>query len=348
MTFANKPDGAAPTVFDSGQPAVLGSAESAAPVVSGGQLIASPSGSAVAAYYYSAELAGVATRIGMRFVFAGGSTQTGTAAMAITHARDDGTFAPDMSLHFVVQPVGWSFGVWDGPGHTGTGLQVLASGTFSPALTIDGETEYEAEAWVVGDTIAAHLPDGTVATATDSRVGDATYSGPFVFFEQFANNASTDNKIGFTHLWASSGFSKPAAVPEPPQNREIAYASVSGSQSVPTSVGTLPGLTISVPESDQPIMLEVYLGLSVNTAGSTAGYAVSSSTGGVPVQTNISHAGSVNVVAIPVMRYRIPPNTPAADYSVTAVAGSAGEFYNVDATAGGSFITTAYIRATYD
>jgi hypothetical protein len=40
---------------------------------------------------------------------------------------------------------------------------------------------------------------------TDSRIGDASYGGPNVFFEQYANDADTDNKVAFTHVWASSG-----------------------------------------------------------------------------------------------------------------------------------------------
>ena len=208
--FAGEADGAAPTTFDSGQAASVYVNGTPAPVVSSGQLVASPTGSGVQACYFKGTLSGVGTRIGGRFTFPAGSTSTGAAALAITNASLSSETATDMSCHLVIAPTSWTFAVWAGPNNGNTGIQYLGGTDFNPPLATDGLTEYEAEVFINGTTAEIHLPDGTTVSVTDSRIGDASYGGPNVFFEQYANDADTDNKVAFTHVWASSGMSKPS------------------------------------------------------------------------------------------------------------------------------------------
>lgn len=214
-TFADKADGASPEVLDSGQSSsiYLGSGDSEAPTISNGQLVAHPSGGSSAAWYLQSELKSVVTRIGARFVFAGGSNSNGSAALGICNQRivtvNGVEQPPDMSLHLTVTPTAWTYGVWSGPNNGNGFLQLIGSGNFITPLAADGITEHEVEAFIVGNTVTIDLPDGTRKVFTDSRIGDSSYGGAHVFFEQYANNSDADNTTAFTHLWATSGRSKP-------------------------------------------------------------------------------------------------------------------------------------------
>jgi hypothetical protein len=203
--FAAKADGAAPANFDTGQAAhTVGSPTQ---TVAGGLLTATVPG----ASYYWGQLSGIATRVGGRFVFNGGSTDNGAISVAITDQPITSPI-PDMSCHLVIGPTAWGFGVWRGPNNGSLGLASLASGAFATPLLRDGITEYEAEVWIDGNTATIQLPDGSQQVVTDSRIGNTTYNGPYVFFESISN-AGTDSVTGFTHVWASSGKSKPAQKP---------------------------------------------------------------------------------------------------------------------------------------
>jgi hypothetical protein len=207
-SFADKADGAAPTTFDSGQSAsyYVNLSGAVAPIVESGVLTGHPTGSGTTANYYKGELADTVTRIGARFRFDGGTTETASVGLAITETELVSATAPSMSVHLAVSPTAWVVGYWS------TSLQTLGSGVFDTPLSTDGVTEYEVEAWVDGNTVTVDLPDGGRVSYTNSGIG--TYGGPYVFFEQYATVADTDNTIEFTHIWASSG-------PSPLPNKQL-------------------------------------------------------------------------------------------------------------------------------
>ena len=285
--FAGKANGSAPTTFDSGQPATvtLGPTGSAAPQISNGVLTSTPSGTGNAAYYLSGTLAGTVTRIGGRFVFSGGSTNTGSALLGITNEQivssGGNVTVPDMSCHFAITPTAWTFGVWAGPNHGNSGLVTLASGGFATSLNIDGVSEYEAQVWIVGNTATFDLPDGTRQTVTDSRIGDATYSGSHVFFEQYANVANTDNIVGFTHVWASSGTAKPSTNTFAGWRKAIALTATTSTAIAAAAEVQVPGLALnfSAPPSGS-VVIRPGVFLDLPTASSVLLAPVVSTTSG--------------------------------------------------------------------
>lgn len=213
--FATKSDGPAPATFDSGQQVLGSSGPGTNPqaIVLNGLLTSQPTNHGPAAFYYLGQCAGDVTRIGARFrmhpneIDPESTTFNGNACLAILHSNDwSGGGPPTMSLHYVIKQDSWSIGVWDGYDGGGTGdhgFKVLGAQNIYPPLKLDGTTEYEVEAWLDGDTCTFTTPDGGRFTLTDSRF--ATFTGSHFFFEYQAPVADTDNRVSYTHIWASSG-----------------------------------------------------------------------------------------------------------------------------------------------
>jgi len=205
--FGNVSDGSAPSAFDTEQ-AASSAPGGVAPNISSGRLIASGSG-VRASYYRSPALGATVTRIGARFSLRPGTatrTNGGTAAIGITAQAIDISSGvnTNMSCHFRTTATSWAISVWT----AGVGEVVLDSGTYSTALTVDSETEYEMRAWINGTTIKFDLPSGQRKTVTDSRVN--TYAGQYAFFESYLPNGNTDDMAAFSHVWADTGTSIPA------------------------------------------------------------------------------------------------------------------------------------------
>lgn len=286
--FADHADGSAPAAFDSGQAATttLGATGSVAPTISGGVLTATPASGSQTAYYLQGRCADVVTRIGCRFVLkpnpvSGATTNCGPIiGICNTEVTNVGGVEtiPDISFHLsVVSPTSWSAAVWAGPNNGNTGLTIIAEGPFAAPLAVDGETEYEMQAWIVGDTATFDLPDGSRHSVTDSRISDATYTGPYVFFEQWSQDPATDNTAGFTHVWASSGYSKPGAEAFTGWRQAEAVTAESSTPVTAYTATAVPGLspTFTAPPSgavcvrlstflDLPSASDVFLVISYN------------------------------------------------------------------------------------
>jgi hypothetical protein len=211
-SFADKADGTAPTVFDSGQPVLRsnGPGTNSQAIVLNGVLTSKPTNHGPAAFYHVGHSTdGDITRIGFRFKFhpnelgPGTPTRIGNVCIAICRNDDWSVGPPTMPVHYVLTPDQFSFGVYEGADEGGAGFVVLGSQNFYPALKVDGTTEYEAEAWLDGNTATFKTPDGGQFTLTDDRFAD--YAGAHFFHENQAQVADTDNRESFTHIWASTG-----------------------------------------------------------------------------------------------------------------------------------------------
>jgi hypothetical protein len=207
MTFADKANATTmPATFDSGQVAswCASYGTNAQQFINNGLLTTAPTGAGQAGGFVAGQISGNVTRIGARFVFSGGTTNGAAVVLGITQSlvtqaeATGGTFPP-FAVHLACGMYGWGLYYIDTT-HT---VQTIATGVLSPAPVNDGVTQYEIEAWVVGNTCTILLPDGSLVSYTDSHIG--TYAGPYVFFQNHLNVANTDDVPAFTHFWAQSG-----------------------------------------------------------------------------------------------------------------------------------------------
>jgi hypothetical protein len=204
--FQNKPDASTlPSEFDSGQAATASFDQpSAAPFIQGGAYTSVPTGPGRAASYYQTRLRGVVNRVHVRFSFLPGTTMGGRMAFAIQNQAQTGTTIPSMSLHLTVGPEDWNYGVWNGPNNGDSKLQSVGYGQFDPPLIMDGVTEHDVDVSISGDTATLIVDGVTKPPITDSRIGNPTYNGPYLFFECFSTVADTDNRTRFSEVQAWS------------------------------------------------------------------------------------------------------------------------------------------------
>jgi hypothetical protein len=164
----------------------------------GGKLTNEPTVKGGAASYYSADLGGPVTTIGARWTF---TPQGGTpGAMALLVSQK--AVYPPFSVHLVITPNSWGFGVWPPNAGPTTGLQNLDWQRFEVPLKQDGVHVYETQVEIEGERVDIELPDGRHRVFRDQRIAD--WAGSFAVFEAFSKHASTDSRVGFTEIWAES------------------------------------------------------------------------------------------------------------------------------------------------
>lgn len=226
INFDGKRDGPAPFKTDTGEDMEIFQFSSGSAgykqVLKDGVLVNNPGTNVnTDASYWRGTAKDIVKRIGARFCFKPGTTTGGAMCIAITNAQlTNAQGVANMSVHFLTSPTAWAYGVWD---NANGGFVVLANGAYDLPLAIDGVTEYEMEAWIVGNTAYLDTPDGVRTVVTDARIGnDTSFGGKNFFFESFANNGTTDNTVAYSRCWASTGKQRvPAPKPFRPWRRIV-------------------------------------------------------------------------------------------------------------------------------
>ncbi|KAA0098116.1 hypothetical protein CIW49_15795 [Mycolicibacterium sp. P1-18] len=199
--WGDKPDSTVlPTAEDTGQAvATMGGVPG---LIASGLLTMTAPTSGGAGLYRVFGAAEPITRVGARFTFGSrvvGTTTSGVVALVMTNKSYSPTDpAVELNVHVYIGPTNWGLqskvdGVWS----------VLASGTFTPPLSID-DTVYTADVYRVGDTVTVVLPDGGVSTTSNAvfRAGDWGYV-------ETAMTAPTDNIPGILENWWDIGDQHP-------------------------------------------------------------------------------------------------------------------------------------------
>lgn len=200
--FTTKSDGT-PGTLDSGHTYSIGgnvgSGPVVNPVITGGAMTATTTGSGGWAAYPEVDLTVNVNRIGADFSLETGKSVSGTACLAIWDTHFTDLTAVATPCHFTVSSDGWGF--WTKTSHAATLTQV-ASGLFETALSTG--VHYRMEALLINNQAMLFLPDGTVALVTDASIATAAllgYKSPT--WEPFATN-STDGRIFFYRVWADT------------------------------------------------------------------------------------------------------------------------------------------------
>jgi hypothetical protein len=207
LSFQGLPDGPAPQFFGGGE-ASLRTNPPGDPGgelrIMGGKLTNEPTiGGGAASYYTSASLGGPITTIGARWTF---TRQGGTpGAMALLVSQK--ALYPPFSVHLVITPNSWGFGVWPPDvwppdGGPISGLQNLVWERLEEPLEQDGVHVYETQVEIDGERANIELPDGQQRVIRDNRIAD--WAGSFATFEAYSDHALTDSRVGFTEIWAES------------------------------------------------------------------------------------------------------------------------------------------------
>ncbi|OBG23605.1 hypothetical protein [Mycobacterium sp. 852002-51057_SCH5723018] len=167
--------------------------------VAGGKLTnASTVDGRAAGYYTSPNLGGQVTTIGARWTFTQRGGTRGAMALLISH----GALHRPFSVHLVITPNLWTFGIWPPDGSVPGELETLQSQRFQVPLDEDGTQVYEAQVEINGERADIELPDGEHQTVIDQRIAD--WAGSFATFEAYSDQGLTDSRVGFTEIWAQS------------------------------------------------------------------------------------------------------------------------------------------------
>lgn len=178
--WSRKPDGPIPPAGDDGVPfeTVL-RGTTTPPSVSGGALVGNLP-PAQSASYVNQEMRQKVRRIGATFTMTPGS-DVGSLALATW----TGIPFVNAHCHLVITPDHWIIGVIE----NANTLRVITDGPLQP-LRQDGRTPYTVDVTVAGPTATLHLPDGTVATATDRQIERILGTVPCWEFYQGAGGAA--------------------------------------------------------------------------------------------------------------------------------------------------------------
>jgi len=203
--------------------------------------------------------------IGAQFSFTSNGGATLNAALAIGVSTAYASF--QNMIHTVVTPTSWTVSVWK----AGVQDHTVGTGTFSPALKIDG-TSYTVDLTFAGNTLIVRPPQGAVASFVDTDLPN--YSGQYVFFEHFYSSA-TDviSLLRIEKTWATHGLPK---IPGLTVGDITSFSTVNPAASITAGFRTSPALT-STDRSVGP--------LRVFAAKIVAGSAGSGSTGTVQFGT---------------------------------------------------------------
>lgn len=202
LSFQDVPNGAAPLDFG-GAPGSIRTDPAddtgAALRVIDGKLTNEPTTAGrTASYFTSADLGGPVTTIGARWTFTPRGGTSGTMALVVSQAALDFPF----SVHLVVTPELWSFGVWPPKDAPSPGLHVLQTERFDAPLVQDGRHVLEASVEIEGPRVDIALPNGERRVISDQRIND--WAGRFATFEAFSDRGLTDSRVGFSEIWAKS------------------------------------------------------------------------------------------------------------------------------------------------
>ncbi|OBG26719.1 hypothetical protein A5764_04745 [Mycobacterium sp. 852002-51057_SCH5723018] len=289
------------------------------------------------------------TRVGGRFVFnnAGGKTTYGGAVCIAISNQSIALQNTSLrfGLHLYVSPQTWGLTkcTWASGSPVFTDL---ATGAFDSTLTSDGVTEYEVEIYHPAGRTSGYvvLPDGNRVAVTDSDI--ASWAGNWAWHE-CGVVATTDIISGWTETWSDTQVQ---VIPSPSNAEylvsargEIAWANIYTSPSIASAAGSganVSGLSISVPFSNLPIMVEAQVGLCYSASGDEPiTIQIVNSSGGIFAETNVFTVnGPLNYGPAVPISFRIPPKTAAETYNVRAFAASGTGQINV-------LGTSAYLRA---
>jgi hypothetical protein len=202
LNFQVLPDGPAPANFGPGPALLIANPPDDPPTelrIVGGKLTNESTVSGRAAgYYTSASMGAPITIIGARWTF----TQRGGTPGAMALVVSQTALHPPFSVHLVITPNLWSFGVWPPDDAVPGGLQTLLSQPFPAPLNQDGTRVYETQVEINGERADIELPDGQHQIVSDHRIAD--WAGSFATFEAYSNHGLTDTRVGFTEIWAQS------------------------------------------------------------------------------------------------------------------------------------------------
>ncbi len=205
--FTGRPDGAAPSRFDGGQPvSIIASPDDEGDRlrIEHGRLTYRPTteGSA-GAFFSSPDLGSSVKGIGARFVFRPSSGTLGAITLVVSRGIDHRVppMTRPLAINFVVTPINWNIAV----SRTDTSpLEVIGANSFKRPLAVDGKTAYDARLTIDGDQVTVDLP-GTHQVVTDPRISE--WQGSFATFELFSNHGTTDSIGAFEKIWATGNRS---------------------------------------------------------------------------------------------------------------------------------------------
>lgn len=205
IDFREVPDGAPPSTFAAGQPAMLAISPddpAATITVDGGRLSYRPTvDGVVAAYLSTPDLGAPVRELGASWVIAPGKGTHGAIALVVSNGIRDGyppTVAP-ISVHFVANAINWNLSVMK---ESGGQLEPVAAAPFAKPLLQDGVTVHTVTIGVAGDTATLQLPDGEQKVVRDPRISQ--WRGRYATFEIYANHGLTDSLGSFETVWADS------------------------------------------------------------------------------------------------------------------------------------------------
>ncbi len=151
-----------------------------------------------AGYYTSASLKAPVTTIGARWTFIPRGGTPGAMGLLVSQTA----LHPPLSVHLVITPNLWSFGVWPPKGAAPSELQTLQWQYFDVPLKEDGAQVFETQVEIKGERADIELPDGRHQIVKDYRIAD--WAGSFATFEAYSDHGLTDSRVAFTEIWAQS------------------------------------------------------------------------------------------------------------------------------------------------
>lgn len=154
-------------------------------------------GGSPGAGYIDVDMSSRVTRIGARFRYTASGTTNFSNAVVVCWDTSFTTPIPDSPCHLGIQPNKAEYSIWEG-----AATEILWTHTFAELLVTDDVTEYFVDVILNGDTATVMLPDGTVVTHTDTRIG--SLGGNFAGFEIYDGIPDTDHHARFLEVWADA------------------------------------------------------------------------------------------------------------------------------------------------
>ena len=214
--FSTKADAAAPATGDDGVAVTLNPTSGEGLLLVKDGLLQTPTLTGVTkkAAYWQQPLVG-AKRIGGEFVMGPNSEEHGNVTLVFwEYLIPTPYYVPNSPLHLSFTETYWRLSVWEG-GTTGSMATetMLITEFYDTPLTVDWDpdvdgsgTVYRVEALIVDDTAIITLPDGSIATVTDSRIASIPAN---VACHEVYRNAAGSSEAAFRSIWADT---RPAPV----------------------------------------------------------------------------------------------------------------------------------------
>lgn len=291
--FADKADGAIPSVGDEGVAVTHrgGSLNNLRLVVADG-LMQAPDLSGVPGdrgAYWNQALVG-AKRIGATFKISSDNDDGGVVTLVFWEYGIPTPYkVPNSPFHLSVSSYSWALSVWEG-GNSSTDATStsIAGKTFETQLADDWNPEvagsgtvHRVEAIIIGDTATIALPDGSIATVTDSRIESI---GANVACHELYRNTTDSAHSAFQTIWADTDIGAPGAASQGEAARTAktiaralnplpvaaSYEPASNSDiTVPasfTDITGLPEITFTLPVDATAFEVEAYLYYEITAA----------------------------------------------------------------------------------